>query len=321
MKTIGFSIPCYNEEKNIPILYEEITKMMQNELPNYNYIIQFIDNASTDNTQKILEEICEKDKKVRAVFNLVNIALYSAVFNMMHIEGDCVIYMYSDLQDPVSLIPQFVKEWEAGSTLVLGIKNSSEENKFMYFLRSTFYKLYKKVSHNKTIEQFAGFGLYDREFVEIMSKNMDMFYPLRYFVAQYGYNVKFVYYNQPKRKYGKSNVSIFQLFCYALSLLVGSTTIGVHAITLLGGFLAVISFLVSIFYFVCKIINWNSMPIGIAPAVIGIFLFGSIQTFFLGLIGEYILDLSGKLVNDRKLIIRKTINIENTESYSYYLMR
>lgn len=104
--------------------------------------------------------------------------------------GDCVIVMCADFQDPPKMIVDFVREWESGYKIVIGIKNKSKENPIMYFIRSIYYKLIKNISETEHIEQFTGFGLYDKEFINVL-KNLDDCYPyFRGIVAELGYKIK-----------------------------------------------------------------------------------------------------------------------------------
>ena len=145
-KKISVVIPTYNEEGNVKPLAESIVAVMETELPEYRYEILFIDNHSKDRTRMYLRELCAKNKNIKAIFNVRNFGqLRSPVYGLKQATGDCVIRMCADFQDPVDMIPKYVKAWEEGYKIVIGIKTSSKENKIMYALRSFYYKTIKKL--------------------------------------------------------------------------------------------------------------------------------------------------------------------------------
>ena len=187
-KTISVMVPTYNEEENVELMYQALVKMFQKDLPNYHYEILFIDNKSKDNTRKLLRQICEKDKNVKAILNAQNFGQFnSPYYGLINTSGDCTISVAADFQDPIEMIPKFVQSWEEGYKIVIGIKNQSKESKIMYFLRSLYYKLIKKFSEVEQIEHFTGFGLYDKKFIEVL-KNLDDPDPyLRGIVSELGF--------------------------------------------------------------------------------------------------------------------------------------
>ena len=206
MKKISIMIPCYNEEQNIPLLYEEIIKLFKNELKKYKYEILFIDNKSKDNTRYEIRKICSKDKNVLAIFNIKNFGQFnSPYYALQQTSGDCTISLAADFQDPVELIPKFISYWEQGYKIVCGVKTQSDEPVFLYELRRFGYKIINKLSEIEHIENFTGFGLYDKEFINILK---DINEPLPYFrgmVSELGYNIKTVEYKQTNRRYGRSS--------------------------------------------------------------------------------------------------------------------
>ena len=165
-KTISIMVPTYNEEENVVLMYEALKNIFQKELKKYDYEILFIDNKSLDKTRTLIREICAKDKNVKAIFNAQNFGQFnSPYYGLISTTGDCTISVAADFQDPVEMIPKFVKEWENGYKIVIGIKNKSEESKIVYALRSLYYKMIKKFSEVEQIEHFTGFGLYDKDFI------------------------------------------------------------------------------------------------------------------------------------------------------------
>ena len=216
-KKISVVIPTYNEEANVVPLAKAIVEVMERDLSNYDYEILFIDNHSRDNTQALLRGLCGENKKIKAIFNARNFGqARSPVYGMKQAYGDCVVRMCADFQDPVEMIPVFVKEWEQGHKIVIGVKNASQEKKRMYWLRGVYYKMIRKITDIDHIEQFTGFGLYDRQFVDVVRDLHDSMPYLRGIIAELGYDYKAVPYTQPKRRAGKSKNNFYSLYDYAM---------------------------------------------------------------------------------------------------------
>lgn len=309
-KLICINIPCRNEKDNIIPLYQEITGIFHKQLSKYDYRIQFIDNDSTDGTRDIIRNLCKEDAHICAIFNVKNFGAQSGFHGFLQTEGDCTINMAADFQDPVELIPQMVKEWENGAVIVCGVKKASLENKLMFFIRHLYYKILKSFSNYNIIEHFSGFGLYDREFVEFIRSLHDPCPYMRGLVAEFGYGIKEVMFIQPKRKNGKSKNNFYSLFNIAMQSFVTYTKVGPRIATIGGFFCSGITFFIALVYFILKMVYWNRFSGGIAPIVIGVFLIGSIQLFFIGLLGEYILNVNERLKNRPLVIEKERINFE-----------
>ena len=217
MKKISVLIPCYNEEENVVPISEAVIKTLQKDLPEYDYELVFIDNDSQDHTRSLIRQLCDENPKIKAIFNARNFGQFnSPYYGMLQITGDCVIEMVADFQDPVELIPQYVHEWEKGYKIVIGIKTSSKENRLMYWLRGCYYMMMKKLSDVEQIEQFTGSGLYDRDFIEVL-RNLDDPTPfLRGIVAELGFKIKQIPYEQPKRRAGETKNHFYQLYDAAM---------------------------------------------------------------------------------------------------------
>ncbi|MEI6228466.1 MAG: glycosyltransferase family 2 protein [Candidatus Saccharibacteria bacterium] len=309
MKTISIMVPTYNEEENVELLYKAIVEEFSKNLKNYNYEILFIDNYSKDKTREKLTGLCKRDKKVKAIFNAKNFGqLKSPYYGMLQTTGDCTIIMCADFQDPIDMIHKFVAEWENGFKIVIGIKNTSRESKFMYLLRSIYYKLIKKVASTEQIEHFTGFGLYDKKFIEVMRNLND---PMPYFrgiISEVGYERKEINYEQAKRLHGKSKNNFFSLYDIGMLGITSYSKVAIRLATLLGFLIAGLSFLVGLVYLALKLMFWDSFPIGTAPIAVGVFFMGSIQLIFLGLIGEYILNINIRVMNRPLVVEEKRIN-------------
>jgi len=292
MKKISILIPTYNEEENIKLLCKSIKEEFKKELPNYEYEIIFIDNCSIDNTRKEIKEVCKQDKNIKAIFNIKNFGQFnSPYYGLQQTTGDATILLCADFQDPIEMIHKFVKEWENGYKIVIGIKKKSKESKIKYFLRSCYYKLIKKFSSVEQIEHFTGFGLYDKSFIDIL-KTLDDNQPyLRGIVAELGYQRKEIEYTQPLRKNGKSKNNWYSLYDAGM-VGITSYTKGIMRLATISGFIiAFISFIIGLIYLILKLIFWDLFIAGIAPVLIGLFFMGAILLFFIGFLGEYIYNI------------------------------
>ncbi len=315
MKKISIMIPCYNEEENVVPMSEAVTELFEKELPQYDYEILFIDNASTDNTRPLLREICRKNKKVKAIFNAKNFGQFNSPFHgMLQTTGDCTITMVCDFQDPLDLIPKYLKEWEDGYKIVIGIKSKSKENPLIYHLRSLYYKFVKKFSDVEQIEHFTGSGLYDKDFIEVLRNLHDPTPFLRGIVAELGFKIKRIEYEQPKRRAGKTHNNFWTLYDAAMLSITSYTKIGLRIATFIGIIVAFISLGIGIVYLIMKLIWWERFSAGMAPMLIGMFFLGSLQLFFIGLIGEYIMNMNKRLMNRPLVVEEERINFEEEES-------
>lgn len=304
-------IPCYNEEENARPIYEAVRDMFLKDLPNYEYEILFIDNKSQDRTRSILREICREDKGVKAIFNTRNFGQFnSPYYGLMQTTGDCSIILCADFQDPVELIPEFVHHWEQGYKIVIGQKTKSRENKLVYFLRGCYYKLIRKMSSVEMIEQFTGFGLYDKSFVQVLRDLKDPTPFIRGIVAELGPERKEIPYTQPKRRAGKTSNNFFSLFDAAMLSFTSYTKVGMRIAEFAGFSVASLSFLIGMFYLVAKLIWWDSFTAGYAPTMIAIFFMGGVQLAFMGFLGEYVLSINERMKNRPLVIEECRLNFE-----------
>ncbi len=314
MKKISIMIPCYNEEENVVPISEAVVRELTNSLPEYDYEILFIDNDSKDNTRPLLREICKNNPKIKAIFNVKNFGQFnSPYYGMLQTTGDCTICMCCDFQDPVEMIPKLVHEWENGYKIVCAIKTTSKENKIMRFLRTCYYKLIRKMSDVEQIEHFTGFGLYDKSFIEVLRNLKDPSPFLRGIVAELGYRRKDIPYEQAKRRAGKTHNNFYTLYDAAMLSFTSYTKIGLRLATFCGIGVGFVSFLVGMVYLILKLIMWDNFPMGMAPVLIGMCFLGSVQLFFIGLLGEYVLNINTRVMNRPLVIEEERLNFNNSD--------
>ena len=318
MKKISITIPCYNEEENVFPLHDALVDMFEKDLPQYDYELLYIDNCSTDKTRKLLKELGKQDKHVKAILNAKNFGQFnSPYYGMLQTTGDCTILMAADFQDPVEIIPKYVAEWKNGYKIVIGRKTSSKENVLVYHLRSLYYKMIKKFSDVEQIEHFTGFGLYDKKFIDVLRKLDDPTPFLRGIVAELGFERKEIEYEQPQRRAGKTHNNWYSLYDAAMLSFTSYTKIGLRLATFLGMGCGAVSAVIGVVYLILKLILWDSFAAGMAPVLIGMFFLGSVQLFFLGFIGEYILSINQRVMNRPLVIEEERINFEEGDNGEY----
>lgn len=304
-KKISVVIPTYNEEGNVKPLAQAIVNIMEKELSEYDYEIIFIDNHSKDNTRLFLRQLCGDNQKIKAIFNARNFGqIRSPVYGLKQAKGDCVIRMCADFQDPVEMIPKFVREWEKGWKIVIGIKKSSKEKKMMYWIRTLYYKLIRKITDIDHIEHFTGFGLYDKAFVDVVRDLHDPMPYLRGIIAELGFDYKAIPYEQQRRKAGKSKNNFYSLYDYAMIGITSYSKVVLRMATFVGFIVGGISFVAGIIYFILKLLYWDRFSAGMAPLLIGVFFLGSMQIFFIGFLGEYVLSINTRVL-DRPLVVEE----------------
>jgi glycosyltransferase involved in cell wall biosynthesis len=310
MKKISVVTPCYNEDGNVEELYTQ-TKAVLDSLDGYEWEHIFIDNDSTDNTIKILREIAEKDPQVKIIVNARNFGgVRSTYYGLLQAYGDAVVLLFADLQDPPSLINDFIREWEKGYKVVKGIKSSSEESSLFYLIRTLYYFFIGKVAEVKLTGHFTGFGLYDQEVIEILRKLDDPYPYLRGIISEFGIKSAEVSYRQKQRTRGISSNNIYRLYDYAMLGITSHSKVPLRLATILGFFMSLVTFMVGMGYLIAKLIFWQSFPLGTAPLTVGLFFISSVQLFFIGIIGEYIGLMHMRILKRPLVVERERINFE-----------
>lgn len=313
MKKISLFTPCYNEEGNVYDLYRKVTQVME-ELSEYEYEYVLIDNCSTDRTPDILREIAAKDQRVKVIFNLRNFGpSRSGSYGFFETSGDVSICFACDFQDPPELIPEFVRKWEQGYKVVWGQKDGSDENKLMYAIRCMYYKIIKGIADNEQYENVTGFGLYDREVVDLLREYAGPTPNFRNMISEFGYSVGFIKYHQPKRKTGHSSYNFIRYLNIALNDMVNTSRLPLRMATYFGGLVALVSFIIAIYYLILKLNYWDSYDIGTATIVIGIFFLGAVQLISIGIVGEYIGEILSRMEKSPRVVEKERLNFDAKE--------
>ena len=315
-KRISIVIPCYNEQENVGPIAEKVREQFETVeiLQKYDYEILFMDNDSRDETRSRIRELAEKDSHIKAIFNAKNFGQFnSPYYGMLQTDGDATMLMAADFQDPPEMIAKYVEGWEEGYKIVIGIKAHSTDGSFIYALRCLYYKLIRKFSQVDQIEHFTGFGLYDRAFIEVLRELDDPTPFLRGIVAELGFRRKEIPYDQPKRRAGKTSNNLYTLYDAAMLSFTSYTKIGLRLATFAGAFCSAASMLIAIIYLVMKLIWWDRFPAGTAPMLIGMLFLGSVQIFFIGLLGEYVLNINQRVMNRPLVVEEERIGFEKKE--------
>ena len=305
MKLISVVSPCYNEEGNVKVLTDRVRELFAG-MPQYRYEHIIIDNHSSDATVDILRGIAARDPNVKVIVNARNFGhLRSPQHALLEAQGDAVVVLLSDLQDPPELIVEFLREWEAGYPIVVAVKSTSEENGLMYKIRSIYYKTIARLTDVKVLEHFTGFGLYDRKVVDILRNEFHDPYPyFRGQVAEIGLPHKIIHYNQQRRTRGITKNNFYSLYDMATLGITNLSKVPLRLVVFVGFICAGLSLFAGFAYLIAKLIFWNSFELGLAPTMVGLFFLGSVQLISLGIIGEYVGSIH-TIVQNRPLVTEK----------------
>jgi len=314
LKHISIVTACYNEEENVRELYERVKKVMAS-FNQYSYEHIFIDNASKDRTVDVLRQIAAQDRNVKVIINTRNFGpIRSGHHVQLQARGDAVISIVADLQDPPEMIPDFMRKWEEGYKIVIGVKEKSEESPVFFAIRKLYYNVIGKLSEIKLIKNFTGFALYDQKVIEILRQIDDPYPYVRGLICDIGYERVEIPYVQPARRRGLTKNNFYTLYDLAMLGITNHSKVPLRLATMTGFSLAFLNLLIALGYFIYKLLFWNSFSVGVAPLVIGLFFFGSVQLFFIGIIGEYIGSIHTQVLKRPLVIEKERINFEPDDS-------
>lgn len=318
MKKISIVVPCYNEEKSLVELHELVKNMFATQLSEYDYEIVFADDYSVDDTRSIIRQLCKEDSRVKAVFNMANFGFSRNIFSSLkEATGDAVFLVFGDMQDPPELLPEFVSKWEKGSKVVIGKKKGSDEGAFMTFMRKQYYNLIDLISDKKQIRDYNGYGLYDKRFVDVLSGIEDLQPYLKAVISEYAPNYDYVEYQHHESKREKSNFNFYKNYDFAMEGVTSSTKKLMRISTFIGVTLGIISAIYAISVLIRKILFWDTFPLGTASIMIGVYMLGAIQLFFIGVLGEYMLSINVKTMKKPRVVVEERINFDKEDNEKY----
>ena len=310
MSLISIVTPVFNEQLNIDAVYEQV-KAVVSQFPQHSFEHIFIDNASTDSTPTLLRALAGSDSRVKVIFNNRNFGhIRSPYHGMLQARGDAVVLICGDLQEPTPLIGDFIRDWEKGFKVVLGVKNASKETWIMYTLRSLYYDFLFRLSDVNLTKNNTGFGLYDREVVDTMRNIGDCYPYFRGLVSELGYSTSKFNFTQEARQRGVSKNNFYTLYDIAMLGITSHTKVPLRIATIFGFIASFFSLTLGVIFIVLKLVLWNSFPLGMAPILVGMFGLFSFQLFFMGLIGEYILSIHQQVMKRPVVVERERLNFD-----------
>ena len=314
-KKISVVVPCYNEEKTVNEVYNRLIRLFDNELSAYDFEIIYADDYSSDNTRVEIEALCRKDKRVKAIFNARNFGFHRNVFqSYQYASGDCAFMMFGDLQDPPEMLPEFVRKWEEGYKCIVGQRETSEEGSFKNGLRKLYYKVINMLSESRQLELINGCGLYDRDFLDVLKEIDDTVPFFKAVLNEYGIDLCVVKYKHQASKRGKSNFNFWKNYDFAMHGLTSSTKLLMRLATFISVLTGTFCLIYTAYVFIRKLLFWDTYPLGSASIMIGVFLLGSMQLFFIGILGEYILSINERVCRKPRVVVEKRINFEERKS-------
>ena len=303
--------PCFNEEDNVEEVYRQVKEIFAG-LPRYRYEHIFIDNASRDRTVQILKRLAKDDGNLKIIVNSRNFGhIKSPYHGLLQAKGDAVILLVSDLQDPPAMIRDFIEKWEEGYKVVLGVKTQSKETPAMFLVRKMYYEFIGRLSEIELTKNNTGFGLYDRRIIEILREVNDPYPYFRGLVSEIGFESAKIEYTQPARERGITKNNFYTLYDIAMLGITNHSKVPLRLAAMLGFLMSAVSLLIAVGYFIAKLIFWNQFSLGVAPLVIGLFFFSSVQLFFIGIIGEYVGSIHTQVLKRPLVIEKERVNFDS----------
>lgn len=308
-KLISIVTPCYNEEANIDELYLRIVEVMSR--LDYDYEHIFIDNCSNDDSVSKLRGLAAKDTRVKLILNARNFGhIRSPYHALLQARGDAAVLIASDLQDPPEMIEEFVKKWEDGFKTVMAVKPESEESRLMFIARRAYYRFVTRISEVPLVQNATGAGLFDRAVLNILKKIDDPYPYFRGLLCEIGFPIATVPFKQPRRLRGITSNNFYTLYDIAMLGITNHSKVPLRLMVMGGAVLAGLSLLAAFVFLIAKLVFWDSFQIGIAPLLISLFFFSSVQILFLGMLGEYLGSVHTKLRNMPLVVEAERVNFD-----------
>ena len=304
MSRISVVAPCFNEEDNVDELHRRVSAVFDG-FPQHQLELLFIDNASSDGTSERLRVLAAGDPRVKVILNARNFGhIRSPMHGVLQAGGDAVIPMASDLQDPPEMLKAFIEGWERGYRKVVAVKPVSRDNAVAFALRKLYYSSLDRISEIPLIQNFTGFGLYDRTVIDYIRQLDDPYPYFRGLVSEVGFDTLIVEFEQPRRVRGVTKNNFYTLYDIAMLGITNHSKLPLRIATIGGFAMSALSLFTAFVYFVYKLVRWNEFAVGQAPLVIGLFFLFGVQMFFIGLLGEYVLAIHRHVLH-RPLVVEK----------------
>ncbi|MBI5122331.1 glycosyltransferase family 2 protein [Candidatus Roizmanbacteria bacterium] len=306
-KILSIVVPTFNEEDNIEYAYREIIKVLKT-IPKYDYEILFVDNYSIDESRNIIKSLAKKDKKITAIFMSRNFTSeYSSHAAMKQAIGDMLTIVDCDLQDHPKIIPKFIKKWEEGYPVVVGVRNVINDTFVMKFIRKLFYVIFKKMANIEMPLNAGTFCLLDRKALDVIVNLPERNRFFRGLRAWIGFKTIYVEYERKERKFGKTKNTLFDYIRDAQRGLLGFSFIPLDLMSTLGFLITFFSFILAIGYLSWVIFFGNPINASI-PIMLSIFVFGGIQMLGISIVGKYIQIVFEEVKNRPQYVIEEILN-------------
>lgn len=296
MKLVSILVPCYNEEQSLPILYGELSCLMD-EHPEYLWEVLFVNDGSCDHTLDIIKDLRQKDKRI----NYVNLSRNFGKENAMlagfdYVKGDCMVIMDADLQDPPSLIPKMLEYWEQGYRDIYAKRTSrGKESWLRRNLSLSFYRILDRFTDFETQQNVGDFRLLDRQCINALCRLRESERYTKGMFFWIGFDKKEILFERSDRVAGSSKWSFWKLLNLAVDGIISFTTAPLRLSILLGSVIAMCAFVYG-FYFVLKRLVWGDPVQGFTTLIVTILLLGGLLLISIGILGEYI----GRIFNETK---------------------
>lgn len=304
---LSIVIPVYNEENNINILLSTILPIVDS----YKYEIIFVNDGSKDKTAEVIKGFAKDNKNIKLVTFNRNFGHQMALVAGYQIcNGDCVITMDADMQDPPSIIPEMVTMWQKGTEIVYAKRKQREVDSF--FKRKTaewFYSFMSQLSDSRIPENVGDFRLIDRKVVNFLKSLPEHSPFLRGLVAWTGYKEGFVYFVREKRHSGTTHYSIPKMINFALDGITSFSAKPLRTASYLGFLTASVGFLGMLYGIIGKLFLPIPFVTGWTGLFVAIMFFGGVQLMTIGIIGEYIGKIYIEVLNRPHYIIKEKVNL------------
>ena len=296
MKKVSILIPCFNEEKSLPMLYPELAKLMDAHTA-YEWELMFVNDGSADGTIDVLKQLRQQDSRVNYVDLSRNFGKEAAMLaGFDYVTGDCMVIIDADLQHPPTLIPEMIKHWEAGFDDVYAKRRTrGRESWLRRRLSLLFYKLLQSSSRFEVLQNVGDFRLLDRKCINALKKMRESERYTKGMYSWIGFRKKELEFDQGDRLAGESSWNYRRLISLALDGITSFSGMPLRISTIVGFMVSMCAFLYMIYVFV-KALIWGDPVQGYPTLVILILFLGGIQLLSLGIIGEYI----GRIYNETK---------------------
>jgi polyisoprenyl-phosphate glycosyltransferase len=311
-KTISIIVPAYNEERNVPLMAAAIAEVFST-IPNYSYELIYVNDGSRDNTQVVIEALATANPKIKTIEFSRNFGKEAATSAGYHYAtGNAVLAIDADLQHPPVLIPAFIKKWEEGSDVVIGLRRKSLGQTWFKSICSTlFYKMINAISDTPIQPQATDFRLIDRVVIDEFNKMSERDRMTRGLIDWLGFRRDFIEFEAPERLHGEASYSFLKLMKLAVSSTVQHSLVPLKLAGYLGMFITCMAglggLLVIVEQYICHDpLHWGIT--GTAQLAIMLVFFIGIVLICLGLIALYIGTIHSEVSGRPLYVVRSVKN-------------